>query len=92
MSVCAIAGATTINFEQYSQGTVITNQYQSLGVTFTNATELVVPGYNYPGYPPHSGSGVVENAPGADLTATFSTPQTTVTGYETNATGLTIDA
>lgn len=63
LSGVATAGATTINFEQYVDGTQITNQYP--GVTFSNALELTanaVTGTLDPiAFPPHSGIGVVTN-------------------------------
>jgi PEP-CTERM motif len=63
VSVGATAGATTINFEQYADGTQIANQYP--GVTFSNALELtdnpVTGTLDGTAFPPHSGIGVVSN-------------------------------
>lgn len=80
-AACGIAGATTVDFEQYANGTQITTQYQSVGATFENALQLTVPNYNYVGYPPHSGNGVVTNYPDANLSITFSLDQSVVTGW-----------
>ena len=49
----------TIDFEGYSQGTYITNQYNAEGVDFANAIILSAGQYNDSGYPPHSGANVV---------------------------------
>lgn len=63
ISAGVTAWATTINFEQYADGTQIANQYP--GVTFSNALELTanpVTGTLDPiAFPPHSGIGVVTN-------------------------------
>lgn len=61
-SSLAFAGTQTINFEQYGQNTIITNQYAAEGVTFFNAIELVSPGYDDGDFPPHSGTGVISTA------------------------------
>jgi hypothetical protein len=37
-----VAGATTIDFEGFAQGTEITDQYQSIGVNFTNVGSAAV--------------------------------------------------
>jgi hypothetical protein len=92
VAAAATAGATTIDFEQYTQGTQITNQYAAQGITFTNAEELTVPNYYSYGYPPHSGSGVINNWPDATLTMTFSTPQTLVSGYYSSGLDSTVTA
>ncbi|MGA9566014.1 MAG: PEP-CTERM sorting domain-containing protein [Candidatus Korobacteraceae bacterium] len=79
LSSLAMANATyTINFEQYSAYTQITNQYAAQDATFDNALQLVVPFYNYFDYPPHSGSGVITNDPNDPITITFSTPMQSV--------------
>lgn len=71
-SASAFAGSITINFEQYSEFTQITNQYDAAdNVTFANALQLVAPDYDYYDYPPHSGSGVITNDPNDPLTMTF---------------------
>jgi hypothetical protein len=68
----ACAGPVTIDFEGYSQNTVITTQYHSQGVDFAGATVLTAGQYNSAGYPPHSGSNIVANlnAPNGVITAT----------------------
>jgi hypothetical protein len=42
----------TIDFEEYSAYTQITNQYAAQGVTFVNAMQLVAPGYDNIDFPP----------------------------------------
>jgi hypothetical protein len=63
ISAAVTAGATTINFEQYADGTQIVNQYP--GVTFSNALESTddpITGTLDPvAFPPHSGIGVITN-------------------------------
>jgi PEP-CTERM motif len=60
-SAGATAGATTINFEQYADGTQIIHQYT--GVTFSNALELtdkpITGTLNSVVFPPHAGIGVI---------------------------------
>jgi hypothetical protein len=53
----------------------------SQGVTFTNAEQVEFPDYNFWGYPPHSGFGLIGNEPGPDITATFAHPQSFVGGF-----------
>ena len=95
LSVSAFAGTVTIDFEQYSSYTQITNQYSaSDNVTFTNALQLVVPDYDYFDYPPHSGNGVITNDPNEQVTMTF-TPgmgSYTVSGWYVDPSGITVDA
>jgi hypothetical protein len=91
-AACGIAGATTVDFEQYSNGTQITTQYQPVGATFENALQLTVPNYNYIGYPPHSGQGVVTNYPDANLSIIFSLDQSVVTGWYSSGYVLEISA
>lgn len=72
LSSITFASVITINFEQYSLYTQITNQYQaSDGAVFTNALQLVAPFYDYTDYPPHSGNGVITNDPGDPIQVTF---------------------
>jgi hypothetical protein len=88
---CTLAGATTIDFEQYPALTQITNQYA--GVTFTNALELTVQGgYDFLDFPPHSGMGVITNDPGADISIAFDTPQDALSVYYTDPFDLTFFA
>jgi hypothetical protein len=71
-SALAFAGSDTINFEQYSAYTTISNQYlASDGVSFSSALQLVAPYYDSIDYPPHSGSGVITNDPNDPITAAF---------------------
>jgi hypothetical protein len=62
--------AIVIDFEQYAQGTTITNQYAGLGVSFSGGAQMLVsPNYNFSDYPPHSGSGVIYNGVGPSIRA-----------------------
>jgi len=63
LSSFAFAGTISIDFEQYSAYTQITNQYA--GVTFNNAMQVVVPYFDYFDYPPHSGTGAIVNDDGS---------------------------
>lgn len=92
-SSLAFAGpVTTINFEQYSEYTQITNQYAGEGVTFTNALQLVAPNYDYFDFPPTSGNGVITNDPGDPITATFSVPVNSVSGFYADPYGVVVTA
>lgn len=72
LSSATFASVITINFEQYSAYTQITNQYQGAdGVVFANALQLVKPYYDYTDYPPHSGSGVITNDPNDPIQVNF---------------------
>jgi len=72
LSALAFAGSDTINFEQYSAYTTISNQYlASDGVSFSSSLQLVAPYYDSIDYPPHSGSGVITNDPSDPITAAF---------------------
>ena len=95
LSTSAFAGDFMINFEQYAGYTQITNQYTaSDDVTFTNALQLVVPGYDYFDYPPHSGNGVITNDPNDQITMTFTAGigSPTVSGWYVDPSGITVDA
>jgi hypothetical protein len=97
-SAPAFAGSITLNFEQYPEFTQITNQYAADNVTFTNAMQLVAPGYDYYDYPPHSGSGVITNDDGFEdnpstliMTFTGDDPHS-LSGWFSAPSGITIDA
>ena len=94
LSCFAFAGSQSfsINFEQYSGYTQITNQYAADGVTFQNALQLVAPGYDYFDYPPHSGNGVITNDPNNPIIVTFATAMQEVTGWYADPNGITVDA
>ncbi|MGO9519509.1 MAG: PEP-CTERM sorting domain-containing protein [Candidatus Korobacteraceae bacterium] len=87
---------TTIDFEEYSGYTQITNQYAGEDATFTNALQLVAPYYDYFDYPPHSGDGVITNDGGDGLadpiTVDFATPVEDVTGWYADPFGVTVTA
>jgi hypothetical protein len=92
-SSLAFAGpVTTINFEQYSEYTQITTQYAGEGATFTNALQLVAPGYDYFDFPPTSGSGVITNDPGDPITVAFSVPVNSVSGFYADPYGVVVTA
>ena len=91
VSALAFAGTVTINFEQYSQGTVITNQYAPMGVTFNGPTQLISPNYNFGGYPPHSGNGVIYNSANP-IVATFLGTTSFFSGWYSSAGDVTVNA
>jgi hypothetical protein len=57
----AAASAVTLDFEGFNHFENLTSQYAPVGVNFTSTDTYVLnePNYNYGGYPPHSGVGVV---------------------------------
>ena len=92
-SSLAFAGpVTTINFEQYSEYTQITNQYASEGATFTNSLQLVAPGYDYFDFPPTSGSGVITNDPNDPIGVAFSVAVNSVSGFYADPYGVIVTA
>jgi hypothetical protein len=93
-SSLAFAGSETINFEQYAEYTQITNQYSNLGVTFTNALQLVAPGYDYFDFPPHSGNGLITDDPGSTISMFFAPGSAglNVTGWFNAPAGMTVTA
>jgi hypothetical protein len=98
-SLAHASGLTnTIDFEQYSAFTQITDQYASQGVTFVNAMQLVAPNYDSIDYPPHSGSGVITNDSGnfdflADpITVSFAPGATDITGWYSDPNGMSVNA
>ena len=91
-SSMAYAGSTTIDFEQYTQFTQITNQYTSDFVTFENALQLVAPDYDYFDLPPHSGSGVITNDPIDPIQVNFLGPVFDVNGWYADPNGITVTA
>src|SRR5271166_5921604 len=101
LSGFALAGSQTfsIDFEQYSAYTQITNQYDGQYADFTNALQLVSPFYNYTDYPPHSGSGVITNDPNDPIQVNFAATIPNllggvdkVTGWYTDPNGVTVSA
>jgi hypothetical protein len=92
ISASTLASATTINFEQYPEGTFITTQYSTEGIVFSGgALQRTVPNYNYIGFPPHSGSGAL-GSPSGPITATFSLPVFGVSGYYADLGTFTVSA
>jgi hypothetical protein len=90
--VFALPTTYTINFEQYSEYTQITNQYSADYVTFQNALQLVAPYYDYFDFPPHSGSGVITNDPNDPIIVDFSGLVWGVTGWYADPNGITVTA
>lgn len=84
------AHASTINFEGPPDSTIVTNQYA--GLTFSNAIILTAGiSLNEFEFPPNSGVNVLSDN-GGPITITFATPVTSVSGYFTYLTGLTLTA
>lgn len=84
--------ATTINFDNLTDSTAVTNQYSSQGATFLNATVLTSGiSLNEYDFPPHSGNNVVFDD-GGPITITFSSPMSQVGGYFTYSEPLTLTA
>ena len=84
------ASATTIDFESFVDGDILTNQVA--GVTFSNAT-VVTAGIslNEAEFPPHSGEDVVVDDGGA-LSLSFATPIASFGGYFTYVVPITLQA
>jgi hypothetical protein len=83
---------TTINFEQFPEYTVITNQYAGDDVTFANSLQLVAPDYDYFDFPPTSGSGVITNDPNDPIEAIFSVSMASVSGWYADPNGVVVTA
>jgi len=84
------AGATTIDFEGFSDSTILTNQYPT--VLFSNAIILTSGiSLNELDFPPHSGVNVASDN-GGFLSMAFSGPITSFSGYFTYAAPLTLMA
>lgn len=94
-----IASGTLVDFEGLADGTLVTDQYSALGVTFSGSAQVVVSG---PGtiltagisldeleFPPHSGVNVVFDGNGP-IFGNFSTPMTSVGAYFTYAETVTL--
>jgi hypothetical protein len=84
------AGTITLDFEGFSDSTVLTNQYP--GVTFANAT-VITAGITLNEFelPPHSGTNVVFDD-GGPMTISFATPVLSFGGYFTYYEPLTLQA
>lgn len=79
--VSGTSTATTIDFESFTNGQVLTNQIS--GLTFQYATILSAgQSLNEIDYPPHSGSNVVVNT-NSLLSIDFATPVTSIQAYLT---------
>ena len=86
----ASAATITLNFENLTDGTVLTNQYS--GLQFTN-TAIWTAGLtlNEINFPPHSGTNVAADATGP-ITILFSTPVLNISAYFTYSSALTLNA
>jgi len=102
LSVLILAGALfqatpvladfTLNFEALEDLDFVTNQYASYGVTFANALALEAGiSLNEYDFPPHSGSVVISDDAGP-MRLDFSVPVTTISGYFTYVSPLTMSA
>jgi hypothetical protein len=86
----ALADPITLNFDNFSDGTKVTNQFA--GLTFANATALKAGvTLNELEFPPKSGSNVIFNDGGA-MTITFIAPILNFEAYFTYDSRLTITA
>jgi hypothetical protein len=86
----AFAGMIILNFEGFSDSTILTNQYSS--ITFSNAVILTAGiSLNEFEFPPYSGVNVVSDNSGP-LSIDFATPITNFSGYFTYVEPLTINA
>jgi hypothetical protein len=97
-SSLAFAGpiTTTINFVNQPGYTVITNQYASQGVTFSNSLVLAGSGYDSVDYPlppgAPAGSAVITNDPNDPITLNFSNSIANVSGWYVDPDGVTVTA
>src|SRR3954452_19079755 len=68
----AVASAGVVTFETLSEGSVVTNQYASLGVSVAGNAVVLTAGslLNEIDFPPHSGTNVIADLNGP-LTFTF---------------------
>ena len=86
----ALAQPTTLTFDNLSDSTTVTNQFQ--GLAFQNAAAISAGiSLNEFEFPPHSGANVVFDSGGA-MTITFSSPIQSFAGYFTYSVPLTIQA
>lgn len=82
------AQAVTIDFEAgTTQGQLIQGEYEGSGVTFSGATILKAPDYNFDAFPAHSGTTVVYNGDG-DIRLFFSAFTFDLSAYATTSTPL----
>ena len=90
VQLTAFADTTVIDFESLADQALVTNQYSSLGVTFSNAIVLAAgQSLNEFDFPPHSGSNVVGDL-GGPITLTFSSAVFDFSGYFTYTTELSL--
>lgn len=82
----------TLDFESFSDSTLLTTQYSSLGLTFSNAIALSSGiSLNEFDFPPHSGSNVVSDN-GGPINLAFAFPASFVGAFFTYLEPLKIDA
>ncbi len=86
----ARGGSITFDFEGFSDGTALTNQYA--GILFANTSVLTAGiSLNDLEFPPHSGTNVAADA-GGPISIAFSSPILNFSGYFTYASAVTITA
>ena len=86
------AYASTIDFEGLDDLTAVTNQYASLGITFSGATVLTAGmSLNEFEFPPHSGSNVAFDETGP-ISISFASPVSSFGAYFTYAMPVTVEA
>lgn len=88
----ALATSITIDFEGLNDGDAVTNQFSTLGATFSDATVLAAGvSLNEIDFPPHSGTHVVFDD-GGPIAISFSAPVLSFGGFFTYGTRLTMTA
>jgi hypothetical protein len=85
----AAASAVTLDFEGFNHYTQITSQYAPVGVNFTSTDSYIlnVPNYNYGGYPPHSGVGVLYSASTGTISGDINGGGTQLSFFYTSGSG-----
>lgn len=90
LMVVPVQADTVLNFEQFTDGTRLTNQVP--GLTFTNTTVLTAGiSLNELEFPPHSGTNVATDD-GGPITIAFAAPVSSFSGYFTYTVPLTLEA
>jgi hypothetical protein len=85
-----LSGASTVTFEELSDGTILTSQYP--GLTFTNATVLTAGiSLNEFDFPPYSGANVIFDD-GGPISVVFDAPVLGVSGFATYLVSVTLTA
>lgn len=93
LSTPLLSSATLLDFEGLPDFDVVTNQYASQGVTFSNTIALTAGlSLNEIDFPPHSGLGVVGDDGNAPMEIFFTNPAQDISAWFTYATLLTLTA